>query len=60
MNTNTLLLEETIDNIIRGLNQLKKRKDIEEVEINIHKQWMGDYYVTEFKVNYNIVEVNKK
>ncbi len=52
----TLLIGETIEQIIKRLNELKERNDIKKVEIKIHKYWMGDYYETEFKVYYNIAE----
>ena len=56
MTKDTLLIGETIEQIIKKLNELKERYDIKKVEIIIHKHWMGDYYETEFKVDYNIAE----
>ena len=58
MNVNILLLEEIIDKTVKKLIELKKRKDIEKIEIKIHKYWMDDYYDTNFTVDYNVGEVN--
>ena len=56
MNVNILEIEETIGKVISQLKDLKTKKNISSIEININKYWMNDYYDTEFKVEYDIGE----
>ena len=57
MKMNILDLEDTIDNTIKELGNLRGRNDIESVEINIRKYRLDDKYDTNFEVSYNIGEV---